>query len=109
MANSPLPLPPTYIWSDGTSGDWGTAADWSGGLVPDGKSDATIAGTGAETVTVSRIRSANELTLGDANATLTVRNYSTLSAYGGLVVSAAHEIDVTAGTLLVGGGTETLD
>ncbi|MEH2562112.1 hypothetical protein [Bradyrhizobium sp. AZCC 2289] len=58
----------TYNWIDGTSGTWGTAADWSGGVVPDGTSNATIAGSRTETVTVS----ANLLTLGDANATLAV-------------------------------------
>src|SRR6266404_3118608 len=99
----------TFTWVDGTIGDWGTAADWSGGVVPDGTSNATIAGSGTETVTISANQAVNLLTLNDANATLAVTNGATLSAYGGLSVSAIHEIDVTNGTLLVGGGSQTLD
>ena len=104
-----MPPPPTYVWTEGESGDWGTASDWSGGVVPDGTSNATIAGTGTETVTVSGNQATNILTLDNANATLAVTNGATLSAYGGLVASAVHEVDVTSGTLLVGGGSQTLD
>jgi hypothetical protein len=41
-------------------------------VVPDGTSNATIAGSGTETVTVSSNQAVNLLTLGDANATLAV-------------------------------------
>src|SRR5438045_1883965 len=99
----------TYTWIDGTSGDWGTASNWTEGVVPDGTSNATIAGTGTETVTVSANQAVNLLTLNDANATLAV-NVTTLSAYGGLSVLAVQEIDVYGtGTLLIGGGSQTLD
>jgi hypothetical protein len=99
----------TYTWLDGTSGDWSAASNWSSGVVPEGTNNATISGSGTETVTVSGNQSVNALTLSDANATLLVTNYATLSIYGGLSISAVHEIDVTSGTLLVGGGSQTLD
>jgi hypothetical protein len=99
----------TCTWIVGTIGDWSTAADWSGGLVPDGTSNATIAGTGTETVTVSANQSVNLLTLNDANATLAVTSGATLSAYGGVSALAVKEIDVAQGTLLIGGGSQTLD
>ncbi|WP_167528912.1 beta strand repeat-containing protein, partial [Bradyrhizobium macuxiense] len=102
-------MPLTYTWIDGTTGDWGTAANWSGGVVPDGTTNATIAGTGTETVTVSSNQSVNLLTLDDPNATLSVTGNAYLSAYGGLSASAVHEIDVTQGTLLLGGGSQGID
>ena len=109
VTNVTLPQPPTNTWNDGTSGDWGTASDWSGGVVPDGTSNATIGGSGTETVTVSANQAVNVLTLADTNATFVVTNGATLSAFGGLTVSAVHEIDVTSGTLLFGGGSQTID
>jgi hypothetical protein len=94
---------------DGTTGDWGTAADWSLG-VPDGKSDAAIAGSSTETVTVSTSESVNLLTLDNANATLAVTAGATLSVFGGVAAGpSAQAINVANGTLLVGGGETTLD
>jgi hypothetical protein len=83
-------------------------SDWSGNAVPDATTNATIAGTGTETVTVSANQSVNVLTLNDTNATLSV-NGATLSAFGGLSISAVHEIDVTSGELLIGGGSQIID
>ena len=99
------------IWVDGTSGDWGTSSNWSGDVVPTGVDNAAIAGTGTgtETVTVSSSEAANLLTLDDANATLKVENYATLSAFDGLTMTAILAIEVTSGVLLFGGGSETLD
>ena len=115
VTNTPLPPPPTYTWVDGTSGDWGTGADWSGGVAPTGTTNATIAGTATETVTVSSNQAVNLLTLDDANATLAVTNGATLSAFGGISDLAVKEIDIASlagtgnGTLLIGGGSQTLD
>ena len=109
VAHGPLPPPVTHTWIDGTTGDWGTAADWSHG-VPDGKSDAAIAGNATETVTVSTNESVNLLTLNNANATLAVTAGATLSVFGGVAAgSTAQAINVADGTLLVGGGETTLD
>ena len=95
---------PTYTWTDGASADWGTAADWSGGVVPDGKSNATIGGTGTETVTVADSEMVNLLTLSDANATLEVSGILTV---GGL--QARQAIDVSSGLIFVGGSAATID
>ena len=87
-------------WSDGVTGDFGTAADWSTGAVPGAADDAMISGTGQETVTVSTNETVDALTLDDANATLTVTGAATLSVGGGLTATAVAAIDVTAyGTL----------
>ena len=99
---------PINTWLDGTSGDWGTVADWSGMVVPDATSNATITGSGTETVTVSADEAVNVLTLDDANATVSVMSGATLSVFGGVSVSAIHEIDVD-GTLLFGGSSQTID
>ncbi|UQR65125.1 Ig-like domain-containing protein [Bradyrhizobium sp. C-145] len=104
-----LPPPPTHTWIDGTTGTWGTGSNWSDGVVPDGKGNAMIGGSGTETVTVSANQAVNVLALNDANATLAVTNGATLAVYGGLVNTAVHEIDLTQGTLLIGGGSQTLD
>jgi hypothetical protein len=105
VTNAALPPPPTFTWVDGTSGDWGTGSDWS----PNGLDNASISGTGTETVTVSTNEAVNALTLDDANATLSVTNGAQLSVYGGLTATAAQAIDVANGTLLIGGGSQTLD
>jgi hypothetical protein len=89
-----LPNVITYTWVDGTSGDWGTAADWSGGVVANGTANATIAGTATDTVTVSSNQAVNLLTLNDANATLAVTNGATLSAFGGVSDLAVKQIDI---------------
>jgi DNA-binding CsgD family transcriptional regulator len=93
-------------WNDWGLGD-GFGLVWR--VVPDGTSNATIAGSGTETATVSTNQVGNVLTHDDANATLSVTNGATLSAFGGLSVSSVHEIDVTNGELLFGGGSQTID
>jgi hypothetical protein len=109
VTNAPLPPPPTFTWADGTSGDWGTGSDWSPNGVPNGTNNASISGVGTETVTVSTNEAVNALMLDDANATLSVTNGAQLSVYGGLTATAAQAIDVANGTLLIGGGSQTLD
>jgi hypothetical protein len=71
--------------------------------------NATIAGNGTETVTVSVNETVNLLTLNDANATFEVENGATLSAFGGLTVTAISAIEVTSGELLFGGGSQTIN
>jgi hypothetical protein len=109
VANGPLAPPPTSTWIDGTNGDWGSASNWSGAVVPNVESNATIGGNGTETVTVSSNEAVNLLTLNDANATLAVTNGATLAANGGVTASAVNVIDIADGTLAVGGGAATFD
>ncbi|TPK95517.1 hypothetical protein FJ938_27945 [Mesorhizobium sp. B2-4-14] len=78
----------TYTWIDGTSGDWGSAADWSPTGVPDATSDASFTGSGSEAATVSSDEAVNQLTLDNAGTTLVVQDDATLSVYGGLVATA---------------------
>jgi hypothetical protein len=78
-------------------------------VVLDGTADATVTGSSSETVTVSTNQSVNVLTLDNVNATLAVAYPATLSAYGGVTVSAVHEIDMEGGTLLVGGASPSFD
>ena len=69
-----------------------------------------IVGVKTETVTVSENESVNALTINDAQATLAVTNGATLSVYGDFVVAAVHAIDITQGTLFLGGsGNSILD
>jgi hypothetical protein len=99
----------TFTWVDGTSGDWGTSSDWSPSGVPNGTDNAAISGTGTETVTVSTNEAVNALTLDDPNATLAVTNGAEVAVYGGLTATAVQAIDVANGTLLIGGGSQTLN
>jgi len=108
VATGPLPPPATYSWIDGTSGSWNIGSDWSGGVVPNGASNAKIAGTGSETITISDSEAANILTLNNANATLDVAVGGALTAYGGLTVSAAQQIDIL-GSLSLGINAASFD
>jgi hypothetical protein len=79
---------PTFIWIDGTNGNWGDPSNWTVDGVaatagPTAFDNALISGSGTETV-LSRRTTGNRLTLADANATLAVTNGAELSAYGGL-------------------------
>ena len=82
-------------------------------MVPNGVSDAAIAGTATETVTVSTNEAVGRPDARDANATLAVTGASgpaTLSVWGGLTATAVKAISVTSyGTLSLAGGSTTLD
>jgi hypothetical protein len=94
----------------GVTGDWSTAADWSGGKVPTSSDDVTIAVPGGYTVTISKASSAKSLNLNDANATIvdvaSLQVAGTLNVLAGAFdlgtggsVSAA-QLNVSTGALL---------
>ena len=41
-----MPQNPTVTWTASSSGDWGTAADWSGGAVPVALDSVILPGSG---------------------------------------------------------------
>jgi fibronectin-binding autotransporter adhesin len=93
-------------WKGG-SGDWNTAAEWSGGVVPGAADTVTIAGAGAYTVTLYTTVAVDNLTLNapgalfyDAGA-LTLGG--TLDLQGGTLDLAYGSI--AGGTLAMAGGT----
>ena len=100
------PSPP-YLYMVGWCDGWlETAADWSGGVVPDGTVNATIAGTGSDDNGLYQ-PGGRCPRLNDANATFAVIN-GDLVGLGGLDVVAAQEIEVLNGTLSFGGGSQTM-
>jgi hypothetical protein len=100
-------------WKGG-SGDWNTAADWSGGVVPGAADSATIAGAGAYTVTLYTTAAVDNLTLNapgalfyDAGAltlggTFALQGGTLELAYGSI---AGGTLDMEGATLQASGGT----
>jgi hypothetical protein len=60
-------------WAHGVSGDFNTAADWVGGVVPGGLDDAELTASGTYTVTSSQTNSVFGVALA-SGATLAVTN-----------------------------------
>src|SRR5580658_8343543 len=109
--NRPPPVN-NVSWKTAVSGDWNTAADWTGGVVPGSSNDVTIGVAGAYTVTISTGQSAHSLTISDAAATvadnagaLALTTKLSLTA-GTLALSNAGGI--SGGSLTVGTGTTLL-
>ena len=86
----------TINWLGG-DGDWSTAADWSGGVVPGAADDVTIGATGPYTVTVTATETARSLTL-NSDATLEIGEYvhgpGTLTLGGNLTLGGAAGVIV---------------
>jgi len=94
----------SYSWKTAVSADWGTASDWSAGHVPGNfGTDATIAVAGTYTVGLAAGESftVNNLTIGDATATLSLSGK--LKIDGALALSAGA-LDLQNGADLVLGG-----
>ena len=94
-------------WKSGVSGNWDTATDWSGGVVPGAGDDVTIDAPGAFAVTISSADAAHSLTLD--NATATIVDTGTLSVGSTLVLTAGtFDLDsggeIRGGTLSASGG-----
>ncbi len=91
-------------WKNGVNGDWSTAADWSGGTVPQSTDTVTIAATGTYTLTITAAEAAASVTLAAAGATLA--DSSSLAVGTAMLVSAGTLAlssggSVTGGTLTV--------
>ena len=95
-------------WNGGT-GNWTTAALWSGGVVPNNGTppgstyDAFIDAAGTYTVTLNSPITVSNLTMNDASATLTVS--STRSSIVNSTTLTAGIIQLSGGTIM--GGTMT--
>lgn len=89
-------------WALGLSGDWGTAADWAGGVVPGtsgattSTDTATLSASGTYTVTVG---TTSAWSIGSAS--IQASGATLLVGSGGLAVSGS--VTLTSGTLLLGG------
>lgn len=88
-------------WTSAASGNWSTASNWSGGLVPGAGDDAVVNLPGAYLITVSGV-TVNSLTLNDAAGAITSTGSVTITA--GLSIAAgaltvAFGTDLTANTL----------
>jgi hypothetical protein len=96
-------------WASGVSGNWTTASDWTGGVVPGAGDDVTIDAEGAYGVTISSAAAADSLTLNDASATLLVNQHGTFSVGSSVALSAGTlELDggrINGGTIASTGGT----
>ncbi len=101
-------------WKTAVNGDWSTAADWSGGVVPNGTDDVSINLAGTYDVTVSTAHAAHTLTLNAANGSLEVKNTLTMGGTltvtnGSLLLDSGGVLnDGSTGSLVVNGGTFTL-
>jgi hypothetical protein len=79
-------------WKSAVNGNWGTAADWSGGTIPNSTTDATIAVAGNYTVSITNAQAAHSLTVNNASAKI--------SDTGTLAIGTT--LAVTAGTFTLG-------
>ncbi|MFO0520642.1 MAG: beta strand repeat-containing protein, partial [bacterium] len=100
MAFPTVAVPAAISWDAAGSGNWETAVNWSGDIVPGAADDATISIAGINTITYSGsagTRTVQSLALTGGNA---------LSVTGGaLTVTAAFS---SAGTTSISSGTLTL-
>lgn len=98
-----------YTWTSAISGDWTTAADWSGRVVPGPSDTAVINVPGTYTVTISKPLSVNSLTLNAAGATVlddaAVTLGGVLDVANGTFAMAASGAAITGGTIINAGGT----
>ena len=93
----------TVSWINAAGGDWGTAANWSDGVVPTASQDATINIAVSGPITIDSADSAHSLTDTTAGIDITSGSLS-LAATS----SISHNVTISGGTL-TGSGTVTVD
>jgi collagen type I alpha len=86
----------TITWTFTTSGDWNTAANWSGKTVPSAGDDAVISLPGAYQITVPDV-TVNSITLNDSAAELLVTG----------TLDVTTDTAIGAGTLTIGQSEST--
>ncbi|MBI9063845.1 MAG: hypothetical protein JEZ14_17820, partial [Marinilabiliaceae bacterium] len=107
-------LVPAYTWEgdDGTSpSDWFTAANWSGGIVPNAASDVTIANVANDPeIDYTSLVQVNDLTI-NAGATLTLLEGARMTVNGDAVTNNGLIIEntTTNPTSFINIGTVTGD
>jgi hypothetical protein len=95
----------TLSWTPGLSGDWSTAADWSGSVVPaDPGTSAALGGTGAYAVSLAATESYSigGLSITDTTASLTVKgglSVTTLANSGVIKLTGAATALVASGAV----------
>ena len=93
-----------YNWKTGNVGDWGTGADWGGGVVPNsGTASVTISGAGSDvTIGYGESFTVGTLTLGGSTPTLDIEG--TLAFAG-----AANTLALKTGLLEIQGELANAD
>ena len=92
-------LATSYKWTDGT-GNWNTAANWSGGQVPNPTANVVIGNTATGNVTLSGLsgdQTVNSLSILAANA-LTVSSV-TLTSATGISIAAGGTLSLASGEI----------
>jgi hypothetical protein len=87
----------SIVWTNGSGGNWGAAANWSPNKVPGSADDAFITNNGTYTVTANGSLSLNSLALGGGTG-----QQSLALAGGNLILNAASVVD-TNGVLGLSG------
>ena len=82
-------------WKSGVSGNWNTAADWTGGAVPGSASDVIVGVAGSYTVTINASDAAHSLTINNATATV---------ADDAGMLTLGTKLSVTAGSFALSNG-----
>jgi hypothetical protein len=103
---------PTSTWNVSTSGSWGIAKDWLGGVPNSSTTDVLISIAGAYTVSLKAGQeyAVHDVTLNNATATLDIEGVLDLA--GTLNLTSGHlHIDgaINGGTIATGGGNVTFD
>lgn len=93
----------TISWAHGVSGNFNTAADWVGGVVPVGLDDAGLTASGTYTVTSSQTNTVFGVALA-SGATLAVTNGTFTAADGTDGADNAGTISIGNNTVFIVGG-----
>jgi fibronectin-binding autotransporter adhesin len=101
-------LATNYSWTQGASGNWNVAANWSPAAVPSGGDNATF-GTlaSAYTVQVTDTRSINNLTISGSSAALNQTGFGASLTVGGVFAVNAGTYTLSNGTLTLNGSMTT--
>jgi PKD repeat protein len=88
------------LWIGGTSSDWSTPANWSGGLTPDGTTDILVPSNAAYWPNYP-----GNLTLGVQCGNVTLEKGAHFSVSGNLTIPTAYTLDMSRISILEVNGT----